>query len=74
MSAVARDRQWVARPTFRFVCLSVALGFAVSVAFEHLAIGVLQRWQYPDAMPMVPLLQIGATPFMQWVLSPPLVL
>lgn len=74
VSAVARDRRWIARPRFRLAGLFVALGLAVTVAFEHWATGVLGRWQYSDAMPVVPLLQIGATPFLQWVLLPLLLL
>jgi hypothetical protein len=40
------------------------------VAQEHLATGVLNRWQYADAMPVVPVLGTGLAPVLQWLLLP----
>ena len=51
----------------------VAIGVAITLVLEWLATGPLGRWEYAEAMPIVPLLGVGLSPVLQWILLPPLV-
>lgn len=74
VSGAVRRRGWIVRPEARHIAGFTTLGLGLTVVFERLATGSLDRWQYSEAMPVVPLLHVGATPLLQWLLLPPLVL
>jgi hypothetical protein len=46
----------------------------LTVIFEALATGGLNRWEYAPLMPTLPLLGTGLLPFLQWLLLPPIIL
>lgn len=46
----------------------------ITIVMERLATQVLHRWAYAETMPLVPILGIGLSPLLQWLLLPPLVL
>ena len=68
------SRQWFAAPRRPEVLLYVAIGLALTVAFEWLATGPLERWSYGPEMPRLPILGTGLLPALQWVLVPPVAL
>lgn len=72
VAAVVRSRRWVLSPSPKTVALFIALGLAMTLAFEWLATGWLDRWTYAASMPVVPLLGVGALPLVQWLLLPPI--
>jgi len=49
--------------------VAVAIGLGYTIASERLNVG-LARWAYSDAMPMVPVLDVGLAPFVQWIAVP----
>jgi hypothetical protein len=74
VAVVARSRNWVLRPTVRQGVGFVAAGVVVTIIMEGLATRVLHRWAYAEAMPVLPILGVGLSPLLQWLLLPPLVL
>ena len=73
VAAGAPSRYWIRRPTVRQVLGFVAVGVAITVAFEWFATEVWNRWSYGEAMPIVPLLGTGLLPLLQWIVLPPLI-
>lgn len=71
---LVRDRLWVLRPPRRALAAYLASGLAITIVFELLATGPLARWAYSDLMPVGPLLGIGLSPVLQWILLPLLLL
>lgn len=74
---LARDRWWIARPRLASLLAMVGLGVAITVLLERLAVisdNPNWGWRYAEAMPMVPILGIGLTPLLQWLILPPLVI
>jgi len=51
----------------------VVVGVLITVVMERLATGPLGRWAYADAMPVVPVLEVGLSPLLQWIAVPPLI-
>lgn len=74
VAVVAGSRSWVLRPTVRQAVGFVAVGVVITVVMEWLATRVLNRWVYAESMPVVPVLGVGLSPVLQWLLLPPLVL
>lgn len=52
----------------------IGVGIAITAIFEFLATGILNRWQYSNLMPTLPIVGTGLTPLLQWLLLPPLIL
>ena len=50
--------------------LAPFVGMLLAVSFELWAVYVDRRWEYMEAMPLIPVLQIGLTPVLQMILIP----
>ncbi len=48
----------------------LAIGLVITIAFELLATGPLNQWEYGELMLMVPVIGVGAAPVAQWVNLP----
>lgn len=48
----------------------ITVGLIITIVFELLATGPLNRWEYGDLMPMIPIIEIGVSPVAQWVILP----
>lgn len=67
---IMQDRFWLFDLTKKSVLLYLAIGEIVTIAIEHIALNVRFGWRYADAMPNIPLLGIGAAPFIMWLVIP----
>lgn len=65
---------WFCRPPVWPTAVYFATGLSITVVFEFFATVVLQRWDYSDLMPTLPLLNTGMSPLLQWVIVPAVVL
>lgn len=70
----ARSRCWIMRPTRSDIAIFIGAGLIATILLETLAIGVLERWDYSEAMPRLPVLGTGVLPLLQWLALPFLVL
>lgn len=50
----------------------MSAGVTITVVFERLATGPLGSWAYAETMPVVPVLEVGVLPLLQWIVLPPL--
>ena len=69
-----KDRSWILRPNRLDIATFLGVGVVVTIVFEALATGMIQRWAYSDAMPRVPVIGTGLLPLLQWLVIPLLVL
>lgn len=60
---------WLRRAWRRDV-LAVALGLLTTVFIEWISTRWLGRWAYRESMPVVPLLGVGLSPLLQWLVVP----
>ena len=54
--------------------LMIFLGVTATAILEILSTEVLSRWSYASAMPVLPLLGIGLSPLLQWIVVPAMAL
>lgn len=71
---LTRNRYWYVTNVVRAGGLFTLLGVGYTVSSEFLNVRVEGTWGYTDLMPIVPVLGVGATPFLQWLLIPPILL
>ena len=67
---IVQDRFWLFDLTTKSFLLYLVLGEIVTIAIEHIALNVSFGWRYADAMPNIPLLGIGVSPFIMWLVVP----
>ena len=70
VALVLGNRFWFRKRPFKDLMVLVAISSIASVLIEYLNTGILDRWTYTAAMPRLPLLLIGLTPFLQVALLP----
>lgn len=65
-----RKQFWFLDQPIKGLLILTAISTAGSALVEYLNVEVFDRWQYTTAMPRLPLLGIGLTPFLQVALLP----
>jgi hypothetical protein len=76
VALLTRGRDWIVAPRWRETLLLVSIGVSVTVLIERLALHDqwFSAWRYSAAMPVIPGLDVGLVPVLQWVFLPPLML
>jgi hypothetical protein len=65
---------WPRRGYARVALATTLLGVSYTVLSEWLNADISRNWTYTPAMPMLPPLETGLTPFLQWLIIPPVVM
>lgn len=61
---------WPEERTRAVATLTIAFGLGYGVFSEWLNIEVRQSWAYRDLMPVIPVIETGLSPFLQWLVIP----
>lgn len=69
---IVGGRAWPAARVGAVLFLAVVLGVAYTVFSEWLNIVIRAAWAYRDIMPVVPVIDAGLTPLLQWIIVPTL--
>lgn len=67
---VAGHPAWPAARFRRVIALTLLFGLAYTLFSEWLNITVRQAWAYSDLMPVIPFVNAGLSPVLQWILVP----
>ena len=74
LAVLHRDMFWIAdRSAYSNSAtwiISLLIGALLAVSFEFWAVYVDHRWQYTEAMPLIPVLHIGLMPVLQVLFIP----
>lgn len=74
VSLLNRDRRWHLNAVVANGFLFTVLGAVYTVYSEIMNVRIKGTWDYTELMPVIPVVDIGAMPFLQWVLIPPVLL
>jgi len=72
--AVVGRSDWPAHQFGTVSLLATALGLVATVYLERMNTQVWRNWAYSELMPVIPWLDVGLSPVLQWILLPPLAL
>lgn len=64
-----KNINWVQHLNWQSAALLILLGGAMAVGFEQWALAT-EQWDYADSMPVVPFLNTGLSPLLQFMLLP----
>ncbi len=70
VAAFRKDGRWMVSPDKLSIAFYILIGVCITIFMEWLATDVLNRWQYSEAMPRLPLLGTGLLPLLQWIILP----
>lgn len=70
IALIAGGRNWYRSAPITGSLLFTLLGVSYTILSETINERINGAWGYTDLMPIVPLVNIGAMPFLQWVLIP----
>jgi len=74
VSLLNRSRYWYRSNILVNGFLFTLLGLGYTIYSEIMNVSIKGNWGYTELMPIVPVIEIGGMPFLQWVLVPPVVL
>lgn len=69
-----RSRYWAFSPSIPNIVLFTVLGLTYTIFSEILNTRIKGTWGYTELMPIVPVIEIGGMPFLQWLLIPPVLI
>lgn len=67
---LAGDPAWPAARSGQVTSLTLVLGLAYTLFSEWLNIEVREAWAYSDLMPVIPIIDAGLSPVLQWIVIP----
>lgn len=62
--------EWPAMRKGQVIALTVVFGLAYTLFSEWLNIEVREVWAYSDLMPVIPIIDAGLSPVLQWIVIP----
>lgn len=62
--------EWPRQRSMPVLLAAVAMGVGYTIFSEWLNIVVREAWAYRDIMPVIPVIDAGLTPFLQWLVVP----
>lgn len=74
LAALSRNREWYLYAVLPNGILFVLLGASYTVYSEIVNVRIKGTWGYTELMPVIPVIHVGAMPFLQWILIPPVLL
>ena len=75
-AAAVSGRHWLERPRMAPFTIYMIIGVGITILVEWLATQGrwFEGWTYGPAMPVMPWLDVGLVPVLQWLVLPPIVL
>ena len=74
IAIIKRDRYWYLHGILSSGILFTIAGIGYTIYSEITNVRLKGTWGYTELMPIVPLIEIGGMPFLQWLLIPPILL
>lgn len=74
VALLSQDRHWYRSDFLVNGVLFTLLGLGYTIYSELVNVNIKGNWAYSELMPIIPVINIGGTPFLQWVLIPPVIL
>ena len=71
---MSRNRRWFLNLNGLNFIGFILVGVLYTIFSEWTNVHILKSWSYNELMPVIPWIKIGLTPFLQWIIIPPMVI
>ncbi len=71
VSLISRSRRWLLHLSPPNFIAFIMIGVATAVVSERVNVHIFKSWAYNELMPLIPWIKVGLTPFLQWMVIPP---
>lgn len=72
VALISKTRTWFLNPTRARLLLFIAFGVSYTIFSEIKNVSLNKLWAYSDIMPVIPYIDVGVIPIIQWIILPPL--
>ena len=72
VALISKSRIWFLNPTKKKLLLFIAFGVSYTIFSEIKNVSLNKLWAYSDFMPVIPYIDVGIVPLIQWIIIPPL--
>ncbi len=72
VALISKSRIWFLNLTKGKLLLFVAFGVSYTIFSEIKNVSLNKLWAYSDLMPVIPYIDVGIVPLIQWIIIPPL--
>ncbi len=70
VSFIFKTRKWIVKPTKNQIMLFILAGVVYTMISEFIHVNIKGTWQYSEIMPVIPWINVGLTPIVQWIIVP----
>ena len=74
ISLYRKDIGWVNQSRLNDYLILVLIGFFYTILSEFINVHVKHNWAYSRYMPIIPFINTGVVPLLQWIILPPVIL
>jgi hypothetical protein len=74
VALISKSRTWILNPTKAKLLLFVAFGVSYTIFSEIKNVSLYKLWNYSDLMPVIPYIEVGIVPLIQWIIIPPILI
>jgi len=71
VSLISRSRRWLLHLSPPNFIAFIMIGVIATIISERANVHIFKSWAYNELMPLIPWIKVGLTPFLQWVVIPP---
>jgi len=71
VALISKSRIWFLNPTKGKLLLFVVFGVSYTIFSEIKNVSLNKLWGYSDLMPVIPGIEVGVIPLIQWIIVPP---
>jgi len=74
VSILNHSRHWIFSASMPNIVLFTVISLAYTIFSEILNTRIKGTWGYTELMPIIPVIEVGGMPFLQWLLIPPILI
>lgn len=72
VALISKSRTWFLSPTKGQLLMFIGFGVSYTIFSEIKNVSLYKLWEYSDLMPVIPYIDVGIVPLIQWVIIPPI--
>lgn len=73
ISVYHKNMNWIYHVHLRHYTILSVFGFSYTLISEYINVYIKHNWSYSQIMPLLPFINVGLVPLVQWIILPPVI-